>query len=268
MNKRTRDVVMAVIMAVGLSFSLGSVLDAKLRVGPLMGYYAPNFGEINSDFRQFNDAYGSDLELGSGLCYGVAAEYELSPNFCFRAEVLNFNSETSASGMQEWYEVYYYYYEYWYDLYIFYTDNARLKGKVQVTPIFLNAIYKFSPEQSFTPYLGVGAGTLLSNCRFNWSGTVAAEYWLYDWWYDLWYYWYADALSYSFSDGDSGNPIAFQILAGLDLQASPNLSFAIQGRYIAGKADLEMPTYAGLDIARTTIDWGGFFLGATLEIGV
>jgi len=30
-----------------------------------------------------------------------------------------------------------------------------------------------------------------------------------------------------------------------------------------GKSEFQMPTYEGLNIAKTTIDWGGFFVGTT-----
>jgi len=183
MNKRVSQIMVVVIIALGLVFSLNPIVNAKLIIAPLIGYYSPSFGEINSDLRQFNDYYGTDLKLQGGIPYGISAEYEITPNFSFRGEVFNFNAKTSASGIDQWTYVYYDYY-YSYDLYMYYTDNTNLEGKAQITPIFLNAVYKISPGQSFSPYVGAGAGTLLSNFKFNWNGELTIDYWFYDWWYN------------------------------------------------------------------------------------
>lgn len=84
--------------AVALVWAIGLFSDpalAALSFGGLVGWYSPNFGEVNSYLAHRNTIWDTDWKFEEGIMYGAAVEYEITPNFKLRGEWNSFNAETS-----------------------------------------------------------------------------------------------------------------------------------------------------------------------------
>jgi len=197
--------------ALVLVFGLASTpARAELSLGVVGGYYSPNFGEINDDLEELNDYYGTDLEFKAGIMYGLALGYDLPGRFALRLEYNSFESKTSDTLYDSWWDA-------WGFLWEEYTD---LDLKLTVTPVILSLIYELSPA-----YIGAGVGSFSTKLK----GTGE--------WEEYWegFLWDTD----SWEDSDSDTPTGLVLLAGFGFGGEP-VFLNLEARYIVGtKAKLE-----------------------------
>ena len=114
---------------------------AQFSIGPLLGYYTPSDGEVK--------AFGRELEIRSGLAYGLAAEYNLTPSLKIRGEYFSFESDSSESFL------------------VF-----DLGTKTRMSPLLVSAIYKIRPGGTLCPYLGAGIGMFSSELELSVTDTT------------------------------------------------------------------------------------------------
>lgn len=193
-----------------------------LNLGVLVGWYSPNFGEVNDYLDDVNDDWDTDLEFEGGMMYGAAVEYEFTPNFKLRGEWNAFKAETSdrVDYFSEWYEAEY---------------------KLNVSSYTLSGIYTISPEKPLSPYIGAGVGQFIT--RFQWSETASLE---------------GSPLLAS-SGSETERPFGFQVLIGIEF-GTGILLLRGEARYISAQVKMEdFESYDDL-VSGTTIDLGGLFL--------
>jgi len=205
-----------------------------------VGYYTPNYGQVNELFENMNKTYGTNVKFKSGLNWGLNLNYELSSNWRMRGEYIAFDSKTSDS------------YVYEYELFgTLYRDDIDYVGfEVNLRALILSGIYRFSPNKSFCPYAGLGIGLFLTELK----GKVTGTSYYYDPSTDKWQEW----LSIDASGSDNASPIGFQILAGVEYKVRENFSIAGEIKYVIGKAEdlLGEEGWESFDV-----DWSGLSAG-------
>lgn len=132
MRKRIGLVGVVVLVCI-LIFGIAPT-QASLSLGP--GYYAPNFGEVNSRHLE-----GFTKKFEAGLTYGLALGFDISPSFGVRGECNFFASETSEEAIYiegwQWFPI-------------------HLKKELIVIPLLLSGIYRISPAPPLCLYIGAG----------------------------------------------------------------------------------------------------------------
>jgi len=129
---------------------------AGFKIGGVLGYYSPNFGEINELFEEGNELLGTHFEFKPGMVYGAELSYDVNPQLSLRGEYLSFSSTTEDFVSNIWidlpdapdYEV-----------------NANATYKLSAIPIFLLAVYRLSVRSSWSPYAGLGIGSFTSKAK-------------------------------------------------------------------------------------------------------
>jgi hypothetical protein len=228
----------ALVLVLGL-FS-GSA-QAELKFGGLVGWYSPNFGEINDYLDWENDFWGTDLQFEGGMAYGAALEYGITPNFRLRGEWNGFKSETSETIEID-------------------PGELNWEYKLNVNTYLLSVVYMGSPGQSVSPYMGVGVGQFMT--KFQWE-------------YPLVYLMpvvtpgqgeetailpQSNGPS-TYSGSETQGPIGFQVFVGIEA-GTRAFSFRGEARYISAEA--EMNEFPEGDIS---IDLSGLFLNVAAVIG-
>ena len=209
MRKKIIGFMVTGVLVLGLGF-VSAPARAELSLGVVGGYYSPNFGKINDDLEEINDIFGTDFELKAGMMYGLALGYDLPARFGLRLEYNSFESKTSDT-------FYDFYWDTWGFLWEEYEDD---EWKLTVTPVILSLIYELSPA-----YIGAGVGSFPTKIKFDWE------------WEEYWEGFLVDSDSGSESDSDS--PTGFVLLAGFGFGGEP-VFLNLEARYVVGtKAKLE-----------------------------
>lgn len=219
MRKKAVEFVVAGVLVLGL-FS-GSA-GAALNFAGLVGWYSPNFGEINDYFDDVNDFWDTDLGFEGGMAYGAGVEYEITPNFKLRGEWAGFTIDTSDSVSH---------------------PRPFYRGEFELTmnAYTLSGIYRMSPEELLSPYIGAGLGQFKTNLEWEESGVLPSYIWI------------------TF-DRETEESIGFQALMGIEFDTE---KFLLRGeaRYIS--AEVEIEDFSGMYddvVSGTKVDLGGLFL--------
>ena len=204
--------------------------QAELNFGGLVGWYNPNFSEVN-DYLDSSapPEWGIDLEFEGGMMYGVAVEYEITPNFKLRGEWNSFNADTSDSdgGGNFGYSAEY---------------------KLNVNAYTLSGIYTVSPAKPVSPYIGAGVGQFMTKFQWEEIELYTGTPWL------------------TSTGSETEGPIGFQISMGIEF-GTETLLLRGEARYISSQVEMkDFESYDG-KVSGTTIDLGGLFLnvGATIR---
>lgn len=187
-----------------------SFAGASLKVVGNVGYYAPNYGQINEELSALNTLTGMSLGFNSGVIYGIGLSDEVS-NLEVRFEYNSFSSKTKGA------------YSYGYTIgEITYRYDEMLDLELTTNPIILSLTYGFSPGAPLSPYAGVGLGIFSTKLT---GKTVLSDYEngvLVD--------------TYSFSDSYTNSPTGLLLLAGVHKDMTKNLILKGEVRYISAKA--------------------------------
>ncbi|MEA1965188.1 MAG: porin family protein [Candidatus Aerophobetes bacterium] len=186
--------------------------QASLGVGLSGGYFSPNYGEVNDEFIGINEVLGTDLGFESGFAWGLNLNYDFNPNWRMRGEYVDFSSKTSEPFLI--------------DGFIGFADF-----KLNLSALTLSGIYRFFPEKTFSPYIGVGVGSFST----EYEGEITVG-------------------PISFRASDNASPIGFRLLVGAEHKTGENVSILGELRYISAKAEdlLEGEGIKGIDV-----DWSG-----------
>ena len=227
MKKKTVSFLGAGALVLVFSLFSGSV-EAALNFGGLVGWYSPNFGEVNDYLDHRNTIWDTDWKFEGGMMYGAAVEYQITPNFKLRGEWNGFNGETSDSDGVGW-------------------MGYEAEYKLNVNAYTLSGIYTISPEKPVSPYIGASVGQFVT--KFQWEEIRSIR-----------------GTPESTSAGsETEGPIGFQILMGIEHHTE---KFLLRGetRYISAQVEIEDFESLGwvslLDgrVSGTTIDLGGLLL--------
>lgn len=197
--------------------------QAELNFGGLVGWYNPNFSELN-DYLDSSapPEWGIDLEFEGGMMYGVAVEYEITPNFKLRGEWNSFNADTSDSdgGGNFGYSAEY---------------------KLNVNAYTLSGIYTMSPARPVFPYIGAGVGQIMTKFQWGEIELYAGTPWL------------------TSTGSETEGPIGFQVLTGVGFNTGTLLLWG-EARYIFAKVEMENFQSHDGSVSGITIDLSGLFL--------
>jgi opacity protein-like surface antigen len=160
------------------------------------------------------------------MAYGAGVEYEITPNFRLRGEWAGFNTDTSDS--------------------VSYFGWGSYEGefKLAVNAYTLSGIYRMSPEESLSPYIGAGIGQFKAKLEQGESGSLPPLTWV----------------SVYPPPSETGEAIGFQALMGIEFGTE---KFLLRGeaRYISAEVEIE-DFWGGYDslVSDTKVDLGGLFL--------
>jgi len=255
-----RLLILVGVMVMGSLISSSAI--ASLSGGISLSYFSPSYGKINEDLESTNEDLGTNLKLGSGLGLGLGLNYDVTPNWTVRGEYFRFGSKTSDSysdsGESYDYGCYDYWYDDYYDYYEYWEESGDLEIESKLSALILSGIYRFSPDESFSPYVGAGIGRF--STELNWK---SKGYSYYSYSYDYYSYDYLDEeYSYrvpvDYSDSDSTSSIGFQFLGGAEYKIGERFSISGELRYISAKAEglFKTEDYEGTDVS-----WSGIFVG-------
>lgn len=210
----------ALVLVFGLL--LGSA-QAALSFGGLVGWYNPNFSELN-DYLDSSapPEWGVDLEFEGRVMYGAAVEYEITPNFKFRGEWNSFNADTSDSGGGGMF-------------------GYSAEYKLNVNAYAFSGIYTVSPAKPISPYIGAGVGQFMTKFQWEEIEFYTGTPWL------------------TSTGSETEGLIGFQVLSGVEFQTGTLLLWG-EARYIS--AEVEMKNFQSHDgsVGGITIDLSGLFL--------
>ncbi|TKJ44509.1 hypothetical protein CEE35_07625 [Candidatus Aerophobetes bacterium Ae_b3b] len=230
-EKITKKRIIGFLGAIALVWAIGLFSDpalAALSFGGLVGWYSPNFGEINDYLTHRNTIWDTDWKFEEGMMYGAAVEYEITPNFKLRGEWNGFNAETSDSDGVGW-------------------MGYHAEYKLNLNAYTLSGIYTVSPKEALSPYIGIGLGQFMT--KFRWDETRSIRGTPVD----------------TSTGSETEGPIGFQALIGIEFGTETLLLWG-EARYISAKVEMEDFESLGwvslLDgrVSGTTIDLGGLFL--------
>lgn len=250
--KKTAWFVVLVLILLGLT-APALAEENKWSFGGLLGWYSPDYGEVNDKLHEINDYWRTDLGLDSGPILGLTASYQFSPNFRLRGEIAKFRAETSDTGTLSGGYWYYWWYYSW-------EETLEFDGELIVTPVIVSGVYIFpemsSPKFSLRPYLGAGIGQFIT------KGKVSAKY-EYDEWLDSYHIYHEE---WPIEDEDTDKPLGIQLLGGVEGELSENVSFGIEARYIVAEAELESRKLGLFGKKEIEVDLGGLMLTGSLLI--
>ncbi len=210
----------ALVLVFGLL--LGSA-QAAFNFGGLVGWYNPNFSELNDYLdSSVSPHWGIDLEFEGRVMYGVAVEYEITPNFKLRGEWNSFNADTSDRGGRGHF-------------------GYSAEYKLNVNAYTLSGIYTMSPARPVFIYVGAGVGEIMTKFQWEEIELYTGSPWL--------------ASTGSETEGLMG----FQVLSGVGFQTGALLLWG-EARYVS--AQVEMKNFQSHDgsVSGITIDLSGLFL--------
>ena len=212
-----------------LSFAARAT-GADWSIGGVAGYYSPNFGEINDFDERYEsqDIYGVDLTFKAGTIFGITAAYDISPNLRLRGEINSFTAKTSGTG-------------YW--SFGPYEKEEDIDFELTMTSLVFSGIYKFSPEETLSPYVGAGVG------QFSTKVKLSGE--------QRWYEYGSLENTYTGSMSQSDTPIGFQLLGGVEYNIE-NFLLTAEIKYTTAKAD--MAVFGTADLSGLSL-----ILGALLK---
>jgi len=215
-----------------------SFAGASLKVVGDVGYYAPNYGQINEELSVINALTGMNLHFGSGIICGIGLADEvgdLEVRLEYNAFILKIGDTYSDSytigGTT-------------------YLINGMTEMELTTNPIILSLIYSFSPGASLSPYVGVGLGL------FSTKLTGESRYVEYD----------EDGVlvdAYSDKGSYTDSPIGFLILAGVRKDMTKNLILRGEVRYVSAKATFTDETVS--PAWSVDCDLGGFMGSVGVE---
>ena len=210
----------ALVLVFGLL--LGSA-QAALNFGGLVGWYNPNFSELN-DYLDSSapPEWGIDLEFGGKMLHSIAVEYEITPNFKFRGEWNNFNAGTSDRGGRGMF-------------------GYRAEYKLNVNAYTFSGIYTASPPRPVFPYIGAGLGQFMT--KFQWEETES----------------YTGTPWLNSTGSETEGLMGFQVLSGVGFQTGTLLLWG-EARYISAEVEIKNFQSHDRSVSGITIDLSGLFL--------
>lgn len=202
---------------------------ADWSIGGVAGYYSPNFGEINDFDERYEswDIYGVDLTLKAGTIFGITAAHDISPNLRLRGEINSFTAEANDIG-------------YWSSGP--YEEVSDIDFQLTMTSLVFSGIYRFSPEEPLSPYVGAGVG------QFSTKVKLTEE--------RRWYEYGSLEDTYTTNVSQSDTPIGFQLLGGVEYSIE-NFLLAAEIKYIIAKAD--MAVFKTADLSGLSLILGVLF---------
>ena len=211
--------------------------------GISLDYFSPSYGNINQDLVGINKCIGTDFKFEGGSAFGFSSGYNFTSNWRIRGEFFNFSSKTSDSYEDIWQE----------GAYLLYRE-MKVDFEARLGALIFSGIYRFSPDKSFCPYVGIGIGKFSTEFKQEGRG-IARSYLNGEPLEHLNIY-------YSFFDDTSST--GFQFLGGAEYRIGERFVVIGEVRYISAKANefviniLRGPTLFWGD---TEIDWSGLYFG-------
>lgn len=198
-------------------------------IGGIAGYYSPNFGEINDFDERYEtwDIYGVDLTFKAGTIFGITAAYDISPNSSLRGEMNGFAAEANDIG-------------YWSSGP--YGEVSDIDFQLTMTSLVFSGVYRFSPEEPLSPYVGAGVG------QFSTKVKLIEE--------RRWYEYGSLEDTYTTSVSQSDTPIGFQLLGGVEYSIE-NFLLVAEIKYTIAKADMAL--FKTADLSGFSIILGALF---------
>lgn len=213
-----------------LSFASRST-QADWSIGGVAGYYSPNFGEVNDFDERYEswDIYGVDLTFKAGTIFGITAAYDISSNFRVRGEINSFTAKASDVG-------------YWSGVWRWSEEVYDIDFELTMTSLVFSGIYRFSPEESLSPYVGAGVG------QFSTKVKLSEE--------RRWYEYGLLEDIYTTSVSQSDTPIGFQLLGGAEYSIE-NLLLVAEIKYTIAEADMGL--FKTADLSGFSLILGALF---------
>ena len=209
--------------------------------GISLDYFSPSYGNINQDLVGINKCIGTDFKFKSGSVFGFSSGYNFTSNWQIRGEFFNFSSETSDS-----------YEHIWRTKTTIIIREMKVDLEARLKALIFSGIYRFSPDKSFCPYVGIGIGKFSTEFKQKTRGVIRN-------------YCNGELIQYlNFYDTvfDDTSSIGFQFLGGVEYRIGEKFAVVGEVRYISVEANKFV-----IDIFRertskdTEIDWSGLYFG-------